>query len=349
LNFVTTKDLGFKKENLLVIRRPDAFWRQLVPFRDQLLQIPGVEKVGISYQVPGYNFNNNAFLNDDDPEKKTYLIQQARVSLDFPEALGVQLVEGRFFSREYGTDSTAVMINEAAVKSLGLKDPLGKNILQPNGPGQFQKLKIIGIMKDFNITSLHKPIDPVCFTIMNPGGGDQFATVRLTGKDVNATIRAIEQTWQKFTTRQPFQYDFFTNIWDHLYTSEMKTGKIFLLFSVLAIFIACIGLLGLITFITNKRTREIGIRKTYGASIQIVLNLLSKEVLYLILISSLIAYPIAYFGSKYWLESFADKVKVNPLIYILATVVALIIGWLSISYQTIKAATYNPAHALRVQ
>lgn len=349
LNFMTKKDLGFKKENLIVIRRPDAFYRQLETFRDQLLQLPGVEKVGFSNQVPGGNFNNNAFLNDDDPEKKTYLIQQAQVSLDFPQALGVQLLEGRFFSREYSTDSSAILINETAVKSLGLKDPVGKNILQPRGPGQFRKLKIIGVMKDFNITSMHKAIDPVCFIVMAPGGGDQFATVRLTGKDVNGTIRAIGQKWETFTTKQPFQYDFFTDSWDHLYTAELKTGKIFILFSFLAIFIACIGLLGLITFITNKRTKEIGIRKTYGASVQIVLSLLSKEVVYLILIASLIAYPIAWFGSRYWLDSFADKIKVNPLIFVTATVVALIIGWLSISYQTIKAASYNPANALRVQ
>jgi len=350
LNFMTKKDLGFKKENLIIVRRPDAFWRQLEPFRDQLLQIQGVEKVGFSTQVPGItNFNNNAFFNDEDPEKKTYLLQQAQVSLDFPQALGVQLLEGRFFSREYSTDSLAVLINEAAVKSLGLKDPVGKNILVPTGPRQFQKLKIIGIMKDFNITSLHKAIDPVIFTIMRRGGGDQYATVRLTGKDIPATIRAIEQKWQSFTSLQPFQYDFFTDSWDHLYVSEMKTGKIFIIFSVLAILIACLGLLGLVTFITNKRTKEIGIRKTYGASINIVLTLLSREVVYLILVSSLIAYPIAYFGSKYWLEGFASKVKISPFIYILATVVALAIGWLSISYQTIKAASYNPANALRIQ
>ncbi|MCX6254023.1 MAG: ABC transporter permease [Bacteroidia bacterium] len=349
LNFMTKKDLGFEKENLIIIRRPDAFFRQLEPFRDQLLQIPGVEKVGFSRQVPGTNFNNNAFFNDEDPEKKTYLLQQAQVSLDFPQVLGVHLLEGRFFSREYNTDSTAVLINEAAVKSLGLKDPVGKYILQPRGPGQFQKLKIIGLMKDFNITSMHKAIDPVCFTVMGGGGGDQYASVRLSGNNINATIKAIEQKWQSFTTMQPFQYDFFTDTWNNLYKSEMKTGKIFILFSVLAIFIACIGLLGLVTYITNKRTREIGIRKTYGASIQVVLSILSKEVVYLILISSLIAYPIAYFGSKYWLKGFASKVNVNPLIFILATLIALAIGWLSISYQTIKAANYNPAKALRIE
>jgi len=349
LNFMTKKDLGFNKENLVIIRRPDAFFRQLEPFRDQLLQIPGVEKVGFSRQVPGTNFNNNAFLNDEDPEKKTYLLEQAQVSLDFPQALGVQLLEGRFFSREYGTDSTAVLINEAAVRSLGLKDPVGKNILQPIGPQQFQKLKIIGIMKDFNITSLHKAIEPVCFTVLRRGGGDQYATVRLTGENIPATIREIEQKWQSFTTMQPFQYEFFSDTWNHLYTSELKTGKIFILFSILAIFIACLGLLGLITFITNKRTREIGIRKTYGASIQVVLRLLSREVVFLILISSLIAYPIAYFGSKYWLNGFASKVSISPFVYILATLAALIIGWLSISYQTIKAASYNPAKALKIE
>jgi putative ABC transport system permease protein len=349
LNFMTKKDLGFRKDNLIIIRRSDAINKNYEAFRDQLLQMPGVENVGFSRAVPGTEYNNNAFFNDDDPEKRTYLLNQTQVSFDFPKALGVQLVAGRFFSREYGSDSTAVLINESAVKSLGLKDPVGKFVLAPRGPQQFQKLKIIGIMKDFNIESMHKTITPVMFTVLYPGGGDQYATVRLSGNDITGTIRAIGQKWQEFTARQPYQYDFFSNTWDHLYSSEMKTGKIFLLFSVLAIFIACLGLLGLITYITNKRTREIGIRKTYGASIGIVLSILSTEVIYLILISSLIAYPVAYLGSRYWLEGFADKAKISPFIFILATATALAIGWLSISYQTIKAANYNPARALRIE
>jgi putative ABC transport system permease protein len=348
-NFMTKKDLGFDKENLIVIRRPDAFHQQLEAFREQVLQIPGVEKVGFSRAVPGTTFNNNAFLKDEDPDKRTYLLNQTQVSFDFPQALGVKLVEGRFFSREFGTDSSAVLINEAAVKSLGLKDPVGKFILQPRGPQQFEKLKIIGIMKDFNIETLHKTITPVIFTVLGRGGGDMYATVRLSGNDIMGTIRGIEQKWQDFTTKQPFQYDFFTDSWNNLYSSEAKTGKIFILFSLLAIFIACLGLIGLITYITDKRTREIGIRKTYGASIGVVLNLLSREVVSLILISSLIAYPVAYYGSRYWLAGFADKVHISPLIFILSTIIALIIGWLSISYQTIKAANYNPSRALRIE
>jgi len=345
---MTKKDIGFEKENLIVIRRPDAFFRQLEPFRTQLLQIPGVEKVGFSRALPGTTFSNNGFLKDNDPEKNTYLLNQAGVSLDFPQALGVQLTEGRFFSREYGSDTSSILINETAVKSLGLKDPVGKYILQPRGPQNFQRLQIIGVMKDFYIESMHKAITPVCFTVMGPGGGDKFATVKLSGNDVPGTIKDIEQTWQTFTTKQPFQYEFFTDTWNNLYSAEVKTGKIFILFSILAVFIACLGLIGLIAYITNKRTREIGIRKTYGASIQIVMRMLSKEVVLLILISSVIAYPIAWYGSNYWLEGFASKVNVSPLIYILATVMALIIGWLSISYQTIKAAGTNPAEALRI-
>jgi len=349
LNFMTKKDIGFSKDNLIVIRRVDAFWKQMESFRTQLLEIPGIEKAGFSRSVPGTEFNNSAFFNDDDPEKNTYLINQTSVSFDFPEALGVQLTEGRFFSREYGSDSTSVLINEAAVKTLGLKDPVGKFILQPAGPQQWNRLKIIGVMKDFNIESMHKAITPVIFTVNRGGGGDQFAVVRISGNDIPGTIGAIEDTWRKFTPDQPFQYEFFTDRWNDLYSSEMKTGKIFLIFSFLAIFIACLGLIGLVTYITNKRTREIGIRKSYGASTQTVLILLSREVMFLIIISSLLAYPVAYFGSNFWLEGFASRISVNPVIFILATLITLLIGWISTSYQTIKAANYNPANALRIE
>jgi putative ABC transport system permease protein len=346
---MTKKDLGFEKENLIVIRRADAFWRQRETFREQVLRIDGVEKAGFSVQMPGMDYSNNAFFRDDDPEKNTYLLQQSQVSFDFPQTLGVRLVSGRFFSREYGTDSTSILINEAAVKSLGLTEPVvGQYIKQPSGPDTFQRYKIIGVMKDFHIASMHKVIDPVCFTVLFPGGGDQFASIRLSGSNIPATIRAIEEKWREFAPDRPFQYEFFTDSWNNLYSSEMKTGKIFILFSLLAVFIACLGLIGLVAFMTNKRTREIGIRKTYGATAPVVLRLLIKETVILILIASLIAWPVAYFGSKYWMESFADKASVSMLIYFLATVVVITVGFISVIYQTLRAANYNPAQALRV-
>lgn len=347
LSLMTRKDLGFNKENLIVIRRVDAFFMQMAAFRDRLLQIPGVKAVGFSRAVPGTTFNNNAFLKDEDPDRNTFLLNQTQVSYDFPQTLGVQLAQGRFFSTEYSTDSTAVLINETAVKNLGLTDPVGKYLLLPAGPDQFIRIKIIGIMKDFNIESMHKEITPVIFTVLGRQGGDQFATVRLTGNDINATIKEIEKTWKTFAAKQPFQYDFFSDRWNNLYASELKTGKIFIIFSILAIFIACLGLIGMMTYITNKRTKEIGIRKSYGAESSEVLVMLSKEVFYLILISSLIAYPLAFFASRYWLQGFADRISVSPLVFFLSTLIGFCIGWISISYQAFKAANYNPANALR--
>lgn len=350
LNFMTRKDLGFDKDNLIVMRRSDAFWRQRETFRDQILQINGIENAGFSRQVPGMEYSNNAFFRDNDAERNTYLLQQAWVSFDYPQTLGVHLVEGRFFSRDYGTDSTCVLINEAAVRSLGLNEPVvGQYIQQPGGPDELIRYQIIGVMKDFNITSMHKEIDPVCFSVLYPGGGDQFATVRLTGENIPATLAALEEKWKEFTPNQPFNYEFFTDTWNNLYSDEMKTGKIFILFSLLAIFIATLGLIGLVTFMTNKRTREIGIRKTYGASVPTVLSLLVKEIAILICFSSLIAWPVAYFGARFWMEGFADKASISPLIYILATILVLVFGFMAVSYQTIRAANYSPAEALRAE
>jgi putative ABC transport system permease protein len=347
LHFMTSKDMGFNKENLLVIRRPDALEKKLESFKEQILQTPGVERIANATAIPGTNnFNNNAFFLDNDPTKATYLINQDQVSFGFAEVMGIKLSEGRFFSKEYGTDTMAIMINERAVKALGLTDPLGKYILRPSSPGNFDKLRIVGIMKDFNIASLHDKITPVCFTLMR-GNYEGYLCIRLNGKNIQGAVKSIENVWKDYSNRQPFQYSFFADNFNKNYETEFKTGRIFILFSILAIFIACLGLIGLITYMTTIRTREVGIRKTFGATKRIVVTLLSREVVVLILISSIVAYPIAYFGIKFWLESFAEKIHVNPFIYLVASIIGLSIGWLSIIYQALKAAAYNPAESLR--
>jgi putative ABC transport system permease protein len=346
LNFMTSADMGIEKENLLVVRRPDALEKRIESFKEQILQIPGVVRIANATSIPGTNFNNNAFFLDNDPTKATFLINQSIVSFGFAEVMGIKLAAGRFFSKEFGTDTTAVLINEAAVKFLGLTDPVGKYLLQPSGPGTFQKLRIIGIMKDFNIESLHEKITPVCFTFMR-GNYEGYLCIRLDGKNTQATIKSIENVWKDFSKRQPFQYSFFVDEFNRHYETELKTGRIFILFSVLAILIACLGLIGLITYMTTIRTREVGIRKSFGATRGIVVTLLSREVLVLILISSLVAWPVAFFSIKVWLEGFAEKIGVSPIIYILASIIGLTIGWLSILYHSLKAASSNPAESLR--
>lgn len=346
LNFMTSSDMGLEKENLLVIKRPDVLGNQIDSFKEQVLQIPGIEKAANATSIPGKLYSNNAFLLDNDANKATHLMMQDQISYGYPEVLGIKIDEGRFFSRDYGTDTTAILINETAVKSLGLKDPLGKYILQPSGPGKFVKRKIVGVMKDFQIESLHTRISPVCFTFMS-GNYPGYLCLRLNGKNVNETIRAVEILWSEFSNRQPLQYSFFDEEFNKSYETESKTVRVFILFSFLAIFIACLGLIGLITYTTTIRSREVGVRKAFGASIHSIVVLLSGEVIALIIISSLIAYPVVYFGTQAWLEGFVEKVKISPFIYIFASLTALVIGWLSIGYQALKAAKRNPLHALR--
>jgi putative ABC transport system permease protein len=347
LNFMTSADMGVEKNNLLVIRRPDALNKKIESFKERVLQIPGVEKIANATAIPGTNnFNNNAFFLDNDPTKATFLINQDQVSFGFAETMGIKLSEGRFFSKDYGTDSMAIMINERAVKALGLIDPVGKYILRPGNSGKFDRLRIVGVMKDFNIASFHDKITPVCFTLMR-GNYEGYLCVRLNGKNTQEVIRSIENIWKDYSNRQPFQYSFFADEFNKNYETEFKTGRIFILFSVLAILIACLGLIGLITYMTTIRTREVGIRKTFGASRKIIVILLSREVVILIMISSLVAYPIAYFGIKVWLQGFAEKINVTPVIYVLASAIGLAIGWFSIIYQSFKAASLNPAESLR--
>jgi putative ABC transport system permease protein len=337
--------MGFEKENLIIIRRPDALGRQIESFKEQVLQIPGVEKVANSTAFPGKGFINTAIMLDDDPTKTTYMINEAVVSYGFPEVMGIKLAEGRFFSREYGTDTMSVMINEAAVRLLKLENPVGKYILRPTGSGHSDKLRIAGIMKDFNTESLHNKITPTCLTFMD-GNYEGYLCLRLNEKNVNETIKSIERMWTTYSKRQPFQYSFFAEEFSRLYETEFRAGKIFILFSLLAIFIACLGLIGLMAYMTTIRTREVGIRKTYGASGSAIIKLLSREVLILIMISSLVAFPVAWLGTRIWLEGFAEKIRVSPAIYIVASVLGFAIGWFSIISQAIKAAGYNPAQAL---
>jgi len=341
------KNLGFDKEQLLVIRRPDALENSLEAFKQDVLKNPLISGVANSRAIPGKEYSNNGMLKEDDPDKNLYLLYQNRVSFEYPRVMGFELVAGRFFSKEFGTDSNAIIINETAVKVLGYDDPIGKKILQPGGEDYIHR-PIIGVIKDYHVESLHKKIEPACLTIM-PGNWEGYLCIRLNTGQVQKTLSFVEDTWYQYTTKQPFQYFFFDEEYNRLYHSEVKTGRIFAVFAILAIFIACLGLLGLIAYISAVRTKEIGVRKVLGASVPSIIRLLSKEVIWLILISTLIAWPLAWFGTRYWLANFADHIKVSPFIYIVATLVSLFVGWMAISFQAIKAAISNPVDALKYE
>lgn len=348
LAYMQNKELGFNKNNLLIVKRPDALKTKIESFKQELRTNPNILGVANSRSIPGKDYSNNGLLKEDDPEKNTYLLFQNWASFEYAEVMGLELVQGRYLSNEYGTDSTAVIINEAAVKLLGYDDPIGKNLIQPGGPNQFRKIPIVGVVKNFNVESLHKEIAPVIINIM-PGNWEGYLSIRLDKHNIQETINFIENKWNDYAQGAPFQYYFFDKEFNSLYQSERKTAQIFTVFSVIAIFIACLGLLGLITYASAVRTKEIGIRKVHGASIATIVRLLSTEVIKLISISTIIAWPVAYFGLQKWLNDFYDHISINPITFVSATVIALAIGWLAISFQAIKVALGNPIDALKYE
>lgn len=348
LSYMQNKELGFNKNQLLIIKRSDALKNKIEAFKQELTSNPNIKGVANSRSIPGKNYSNNGTWIENDPDKNTYLIFQNYASYEYAEVLGLELLQGRFFSHEFGTDSTAVIVNEATVKLLGLVDPIGKNLLEPREEGTFSKRPIIGVVKNFNIESLQKEIAPWALNIM-PGNWEGYVLVRLGDKNIAPTISFIEETWNNYAKGQPFQYYFFDKEFNSLYIAERKTAQIFTVFSILAIFIACLGLLGLITYASSVRTKEIGIRKVHGASVATIVRLLSTEVLKLILISTIISWPVAYYGLQQWLDNYHDRINISPITFALATIVALVIGWLAISFQAIKVALKNPVDALKYE
>ena len=345
-NYMKDKDPGFNRNNLLIINKAEALQIHRETFREQILHINGVEEVGFSTEIPGKDFTTHAFYKVDDPDTKSYSIEHNRVSFDYPEVLGVQLTQGRFFSENFGRDSSSVLINEAAVNYMDIKAPvIGKYLLDSRN----QEFKIIGVMENFNTESLHTPVLPVCFTVLPYMNREQYATIRLSGRDMTSIINAVENEWHKLVPDNTFEYFFFDDLWDSLYVKEVTTGKVFIVFSVLAIIIASLGLTGLVTYMAQRRKKEMGIRKVYGASARIIYKMLLNEVVLLALIASLIAWPAVYFALKYWMASFSDKVNINPLIYIISTLLVAGISVLTVSYQNIRLAGTNPVDSLRYE
>ncbi len=348
LNYMLNKDLGFDKENILMIRRSDALKTQMESFKSELKNLPSVIEVTNANAYPGINFSNNAFWLEGESTSNTYLLNQCWVSFDYGKTFGFELVKGRFFSRDYPSDSNAIVINEAAVKSLGLENPIGKNILRPGNQNNFTRMPIIGVVKDFNFKSLHTKIEPAAFTLM-PGNWEGVVCIKLKPENVNSSIHQIQGIWESFTSEYPFEYFFFDDSLKKLYKSEQRTNNIFILFSVLSILIAFMGLIGLISFITEQRKKEIGIRKTFGSSSANIALIICKEIFKLIVIASIISWPIAYWVMHNWLQDFSYRVDINYLMFILIPVFTIILSLLTVIYQTLKAAMKNPAETLRYE
>ncbi|MEZ4829780.1 MAG: ABC transporter permease [Bacteroidia bacterium] len=347
MEFIRKKNLGFDKAQVLVVEKVGALGpQQAENFRNEIRNIPGVLSAGISHALPGGEFFG--FFLKSSPGSEVVTGRGMIMDEYFPETLGLHILQGRGFSREYN-DTLSVVLNEKMVKALGLTDPVGKQVINPgNTPENTQILTIIGVVSDFHFHSLHEEIAPLAILYThNPQGFRAFVPVKIQPDKTDAVIADIRSNWEKVSQGIPFSYYFLDEKLNQLYQSEQASGRLFATFSVIAILIASIGLFGLATFLAQQRTREIGIRKVLGASAAQLVILLSREITWLVVIALLISIPLTWVLMEKWLEDFVYRVSVGPSAFLLAGAIALAIAWLTVSYQSVKTALSNPVEALR--
>ena len=341
LHYMQSQNLGFNKENLISISFQDNEIRsRYEAYKNEISNFPGILKIsGASYVPPTDGWTKLSFPDPNDVTKKLDA-ESILVDYDYVETLGLQIIEGRTFSRDFSTDAkTAVLLNETAVKEFNIKNPVGFHLSANR--------KIIGVLKDFHIHSFRRKIGPALLSL-NPQYVREMI-LRIDSKNVPKTISFLQEKWKTINPGKPFNYSFFDDSLAQLYYSEQNFRKIVNYFTFLAIFVACLGLFGLASFMSKQRTKEIGIRKVLGASLTSTIILLSKEFVLLTAIANFIAWPIAYFYMSKWLQNFAYKTTIELWVYLLAGFLAISITSITISFQAIKTALVNPVESLKYE
>jgi putative ABC transport system permease protein len=350
LGYIRTKKLGFNREHVLILQNCNPLGNGAGAFRQQLLKLPGVEGVTMTGFLPtAGSRNDNAFFQttDFDP-KKAISLQNWPVDEQYIPVLGMEMAAGRNFSIQFPSDSQGVVINEAAARMMGYADPLNHNLytLEDLQTRKMKTYHIIGVIKDFNFNSLREVVTPMGLFLEENKGN---MAMRINGNNIPGLVSQIEDRWRAAAPGQPFAYSFMDDDFNALYKSEQRMGNISLSFSLLAIFIACLGLFGLAAYAAEQRTREIGIRKVLGATMGNVVTLLSTDFLKLICISVLIAFPFAWWAMHRWLLDFAYRVDIGWQVFVLAAVLSMGIALITVSFQAVKAALANPVKSLKAE
>lgn len=343
--FMRSKNLGFNKENVLVIKTPAPLDERSQVFKDRLLALSEVRAVSGSNTTPGRSFNNWGCK----PEgvEGSITLNTCICDYGFLDTMGMEMAAGRFFSKKFSTDQKAIIINQAAAKLLGWDDPMGKTI----NFGRDRIYSIIGVIQDYHYESLHHAVRPEALMIF-PGPYDtdeNYISARIQPESVSGTLSRIRDIWKEFSAGIPLEYSFLDADYDALYSNEERTGRIFTVFSCLAIGIGCLGLLGLAAFAAEQKTREIGIRRVLGATVPGVMVLLSKDLTRWVALANLIAWPVAFFVMTRWLSGFAYRIGLSWLFFALAGILTLAVAWFSMSLQAYKAAHTDPVKALKYE
>ncbi|SMG50682.1 ABC transporter permease [Arenibacter troitsensis] len=343
MNFILDKKLGFDKEQVLMVQGTNLINNNIHTFKDRLLELPAIKSVSVSDYLPvdGTKRNGNTFRKAEGGNQELSVPAQIwKVDYDYINTLGLKVIKGREFSKEYTSDSSAIIINTAMAKELGFEDPLGKRI--NNG----EEWTIVGVLDDFHFKSLKEDIAPLSLVIGNSSG---IVSIKLNNGGSAGALKDIENIWQEYVTNQAFQYTFLDQEFAQMHDDVKRAGDIFNSFALFALFIACLGLFALSAFMVEQRKKEISIRLVLGAPFESIYKLLTLDFLKLIFLAILIAIPIGWYMMNRWLEDFAYKINVGWEVFCVAGGIALIIAVATISYQSIAAALIKPLKSLRTE
>ncbi len=342
ISYINNKDLGFNHESVIIVPlRNNDLTRDYKSVKERIEKIPGVIGSTASQNFLGNEFSGNAYRFKGMAPNENILMNFIDVDDEYIDLFEMRIKKGRDFSEEFGTDKDAVLMNEVAVKYSGLENPVGEFLWGPDS----SKKEIIGVVENFHFGSLHKNIEPLI--IAHDPNRFNYLNIKLENSKLKETLDKLSTEWQIIDPDRPFDYFFLETSFEEMYQEEKRLGSTYFYFSLLAIIIALLGLFGLSSFITEQRTREISIRKVLGASSKIIVLNLSSGFMLLVMISNLIAWPSAWFLMKNWLDNFAYRIELNPWPFIAATLLSLLISFLTVSVQSYKASVANPANQLR--
>jgi len=347
--FMLNKDVGFNKEQMLVINRAQSLESRVEAFKNSVREIPGVVNITSSTSIPGRVNNNNGYGLEGRKEE-SFLMVSGWVDYDFIDTYQMKLAEGRNFDKSFTTDRDACIINESAAKEFGITDISKTRFILPTSEsGDYKFLQVIGIVENFNFESLRNPIKPHIFLCKGDENLWGYITVKLSAQNYQNTITGIENKWRQFTSNDPMQYFFIDEDFEQMYKQEKQNAQLAVIFSILAIFIAALGLFGLTSFTVEQRTKEIGVRKAMGSSVTGIYFVISREIIVLVTVSALISWPLVYFIAKRWLENFYYRIDPGAFSFLIGLIIALGIALVTISFRILKAASINPAQSLKYE
>ncbi len=344
LNFIQYRDVGFIKENILILRTPASFARVSKTFQDEIKQLTGVTGVTASSSLPGFSFVNLGFGAEG--VERSFSLNIIGCDPGFDKTIGLTMLKGRFFSHEFPTDSTGIILNETAIRILGLKNPIGTKMFDFDR--NQHKYHVIGVVKDFNYESVHATIRPMGLVNLN-GSPGSYMTIRYQpGKSSDITA-SVKRTWERLLPGTPFSVSYMEDDYKNLYRNEIQTKQVFTMLAGLSIIVAILGLLGLASFMAQRRTREIAVRKVSGAGVSQIIRLLTGKFVNWVLVSFVLTCPVAWWVMNNWLQNFAYRVSMSAWIFLFSGAIALALVIITVGLVTYRAASVNPAESMKYE